>query len=71
MNRFHGGLRNLQSKAPNTKTMPIFTASRSQNWFLKNAEIYTDYDGCHRHHVKHYSYLFLPCQSAFRWLAVA
>ncbi len=20
-------------------------------------EIYTDYDGCHRHHVKHYSYL--------------
>src|SRR3981081_4224373 len=21
-------------------------------------EIYTDYDGCHRHHVKHDSYLF-------------
>jgi hypothetical protein len=20
-------------------------------------EIYTDYDGCHRHHVKHYSYV--------------
>jgi hypothetical protein len=20
-------------------------------------EIYTDYDGCHRHHVKHHSYL--------------
>ena len=36
--------------------MPIFTASRSQKWFLKNT-IYTDYDGYHRHHVKHYSYL--------------
>jgi hypothetical protein len=21
-------------------------------------EIYTDYDGCHRHHIKHGSYLF-------------
>ena len=25
--------------------------------FSEEHEIYTDYDGCHRHHVKHYSYL--------------
>jgi hypothetical protein len=36
--RVYEGLRKLQQKAANTKTMPIFTASRSQNRFLKNAK---------------------------------
>jgi hypothetical protein len=33
----YGVLRNLRKKAANTKTMPMFTISRSQNRFLKNA----------------------------------
>ncbi len=31
-------------------------AGRSQNRFLKITRSHADYDGCHRHHVKHYSY---------------
>jgi hypothetical protein len=34
----HGFFRNLKPKAANTKTMPIFTISRSQNRFLKNSK---------------------------------
>ncbi len=36
--RSHGFFRNLNPKAANTKTMPIFAISRSQNRFLKNSK---------------------------------
>jgi hypothetical protein len=32
----HGRLRNLKPNAANTRTIPTFTISRSQNWCLKN-----------------------------------
>src|SRR6516225_1497310 len=37
--------------------MPIFTVSRSQNRCRKYTKIYAHYNGSHRHHVKHDSYL--------------
>ena len=37
----------------NTKTIPTFTISRSQNRFLKKQDIHADHDGYQREHVKH------------------
>jgi hypothetical protein len=37
--------------------MPIFTVSRFLESVSEEREIYTNYDGGHRHHVKHYSFL--------------
>jgi hypothetical protein len=37
--------------------MPILTISRSQKSASEERYIYTDYDGYHRHRVKHGRYL--------------
>ena len=55
--------RNLREVIPQFRRIAImFDAGYSSSVleasdFSEEHEIYTDYDGCHRHHVKHYSYL--------------